>query len=635
MFSSGSEASPRHERELARGLSSLTPMAGDVFESSGGATNPIMSPVLGRMMSASSALEGMLLGSNSGDPLDAAPVSPDGEVSSRAAAAAARGASPYQPAKYFPDAEEWRGRGSTDNGSSGGGRVGRRTSSGHEREGQLENRKGGAHLGGLPLPAGYEGGVPNGGNVGAGAQQGSGGCSGDSSGGSSGGSSPGVVRRRGRPLPLSQEPKPEATTWSGKTSKRRHVPTPKHRVLPGAWGTLPAEETASVAAADGESRPGGEDQQAGSECASSRITQSSSDFNSDSNKTPSDSGAPAPAAAAAARGSGGLGEESVVPPPPPSPPPPSAPALPAPAAPTEAIHLSGNSGIPASDLLSEFDSNTTWAGASALSVATTRTGWGSVLDTSSALSQYPSSHLSTTAAKLDAAAVWTQQPPGRNGDVNGVSVVTANRRNRARASPSHNLRVVGGTPARRGIRGKPETYISGSSSSNSRGGGGSGVMNGGVGSGAGEDPSKPRTLTRPASISRKAAMSPHGVAMDAALRIVEEQGARLGIVKEEKEDAAAAAAATAAAANSSDGFRDAAYANQIAAPAMTSLEQRRQRAKAWAKSRAGGTSHQIRTGAMPTLDKNGKKVSRPRERRGERRGSGDSRRGGSDHHHQR
>lgn len=577
MFSSGSDdGSPRHERELARGLSSLTPMAGDVFESSGGTTNPIMSPVLGRMMSASSALEGMPLGSNSGDPLDTALVSPNGGVSSRAAAAAARGASPFQPAKHFPDPEDWRGRGSKDNGSSGGGtggRGGQRSSSRQGRDGGLENAEGGAQLSGLPLPVGYEAGVPNGGDGGAGAQQGSGGCSGDSS-SSSSGSSPGVVRRRGRPLPLSEEPKPElaTTTRSGKTNKRRHVPTPKHRVLPGAWGTLPAEERA---AADGEPRPGGEDQQGGSECASSRVTQSSSDFNSGSNKTPSDSGAPAAAAAAAQA----LGEESLVPPPPPSPPPPSAPAPPAPAAPTEPIHLSGNS-YPASELLSEFDSNTTWAGASALSVATTRTGWGSVLDTSSALSQYPSSHLSTTAAKLDAAAVWTQQPPGRNGDVNGVSVVTANRRNRGRASPSHNLRVVGGTPARRGIRGKPESFVSGSSSSNSRGAGGSSVMNGGMGSGGGEESSKPRTLTRPASISRRAAMSPHGVAMDAALRIVEEQGARLGIVKEEKEDAAAAAAAAAA-----DGFGDAAYANQIAAPAMTSLEQRRQRAKAWAKSR--------------------------------------------------
>ena len=66
-------------------------------------------------------------------------------------------------------------------------------------------------------------------------------------------------------------------------------------------------------------------------------------------------------------------------------------------------------------------------------------------------------------------------------------------------------------------------------------------------------------------------MSPHGVAMDAAMRLVEEHSARLGIVREE--------------AVANERARDTAYANQIAAPAMTSLEQRRQRAKDWAKSR--------------------------------------------------
>lgn len=85
---------------------------------------------------------------------------------------------------------------------------------------------------------------------------------------------------------------------------------------------------------------------------------------------------------------------------------------------------------------------------------------------------------------------------------------------------------------------------------------------------------KPTHLPRPLATPKRAAMSPHGVAMDAALKMVEERGARLGILREEGVSG-----------TEKGGGRDLAYDNQIAAPAMTSLEQRRQRAKAWARSR--------------------------------------------------
>lgn len=225
-----------------------------------------------------------------------------------------------------------------------------------------------------------------------------------------------------------------------------------------------------------------------------------------------------------------------------------------------------------------FDSNTTWAGASALSVATARTGgWGSVLDTGSALSFVGGSGQLSTASKLDAAA-WSQ-PSGRNGDASGnngnvVTVVTARDNNGAkgRASPVRTGVSLAGTPARRGSSRK-------SKSESKRNNTMSSVV------------AKPRSLSRPsATTSRRAVMSPHGVAMDAALRIVEEHGARLGIVREEADayahDKAAAAAAAA---------RDPSYGSQVASPAMTSQEQRRQRAKAWAKSRWGSDMSKIST----------------------------------------
>lgn len=549
MFSSGSECSPRGEREYARGLSALTSTIGDVFESSGGAAVPVLSPVLGQMVSSSSGLgDGMLM--LDGEEPESAAASPTAKRQGEASA---------EPSKRFPETEAWQSRARTANGGPGvgaGADVGGGGVSGPPVRGAVENAEGGAHTsasaaskdghhwqrqsGGLPLPAGIEApGVPNGGAE----------PSQDGSGSGNGSSSSPSARRRGRPL--SEEPNAAEVSKGGgvvKSNKRRHVPTPKHR-LPTAWGTLPT---------------GGHQEEADQEDGGDRgDTPSSSDFNSGSNKT-SDSGAAIAAVKKAAAAAA-----------PPAPPPsaeillapPPAPAPPAPQAP---IDFSNNNGVTASDLLSEFDSNTTWAGASAISVATTRTagtGWGSVLDTSSALSQYPSSHLSTTAAKLDAAAVWSQQPlVGKSGDLNGVVSVTttANRRSRGRASPPHNLRVPGGTPARRGVRKPKPDKMS-------------------AAAGGDDDSSKPRALARPTSTSRRAAMSPHGVAMDAAIRIVEERGARLGIVREEKEDAAAAAVA--AANNSDQANKDAAYANQIASPAMTSLEQRRQRAKAWAKSR--------------------------------------------------
>lgn len=214
----------------------------------------------------------------------------------------------------------------------------------------------------------------------------------------------------------------------------------------------------------------------------------------------------------------------------------------------------------ASEFGSAFDSNTTWAGAqSEVSVSTAKTGaWGSTLDTSSALSQYPGS---STASKLDS-GVWGQRSIlEENGGLNGTAVTaTTSSVARGRASPAH-PRGPGGTPARRGTRKKKLDKQASSMSSI----GGASVHPAAA--------SKPRNLPRPLSTPRRAAMSPHGVAMDAAMRIVDERGARLGIVREEGD------------AGTDRTGRDPSYANQIAAPAMTSLEQRRQRAKAWAKSR--------------------------------------------------
>lgn len=352
---------------------------------------------------------------------------------------------------------------------------------------------------------------------------------GNGSGGSgSGGGSPyRGERRRRRPEDDVEEPKE-----SSKGGKRRHVPTPRHRPqsTKDAWGySLASAAATATGAADG----GGEGGGGGEELdTSSRASQLTSDFNSSGpGNEPSDLGT--------ARAPSDFASE-----------------------------------LAESELLPDFDSNTTWAGASALSVTTAHTGGrASGFETSSALSQISGSYRST-ASKLDA-AVWSQQP-ARNGDSNNRIAVTAAARGggggsgRGRPSPQH-VRAPSGTPARRGAqRMKPKPQAVSSSTSKGAGGGEGGV--GGGGGGASATGLRPRSLTRPTSTSRRAAMSPHGVAMDAAIRIVEEHGARLGIVREEGD------------ANNDRG-RDASYANQIAAPAMTSLEDRRKRAKDWAKSR--------------------------------------------------
>ncbi|CAM9755518.1 unnamed protein product, partial [Ectocarpus fasciculatus] len=167
-------------------------------------------------------------------------------------------------------------------------------------------------------------------------------------------------------------------------------------------GKLAAAERSPAAAVNGEQ--GGKEEQGKHDCAS----RSSSEFSPASNKAGSDS----PSAVAAV----------VAPPPPSPPPPPPPPPAAAPSVPNEfAEDGEEDDDIPAaSDLLSKFDSNTTWAEASALSVATSRTaGWSSLVDTSFALSQYPSSYRSTTVAKLDNAGVWSEESQGKNGDLNG------------------------------------------------------------------------------------------------------------------------------------------------------------------------------------------------------------------------
>ncbi len=534
MFSSGSDCSPRHERRLARGVSGLGSSMAEGFESSGGVTIPAMSPVL--PTSSSGLGEGMLVA--------------DSEPHRGSSTAAEGGFA--EPHKTVPESEA-RGRG-------GGGRDS--SASGSESGSGLENAGRGAHMGrqvqqqqrpiwnGLPLPAGPDhlAGVPDGG--GEPLQGGSSGSGSDSRNGSSSSSSspPGGRQRRGRPPASVEEPNAELSNkrrggGHRRSKKREHVPTPRRRRVPGAWG----EEGEEAAAANGE----GDHQGSGYNFGSHSSTEYSG------SNPASESGT---AAAAAAAGQDGAAAAAVE-----LPPPPPAPAPPAPEAPVDFSQV---------DLLSEFDSNTTWAGASAYSHATARTGGrGSVFETSSALSQYPSSQRSTTAAKLDSAAVWKHQPlVGRNGELNGVvSVTTASRRSRGRASPPH-VRVPTGTPARRGARKGAKDKMSAAAAAAAAAAGGAG--------GGSEDSSKPRALPRPTSLSRRAAMSPHGVAMDAAMKIVEEQGARLGIVREEREDNAAGGGG-----GRGDRAKDAAYANQIAAPAMTSLEQRRQRAKAWAKSR--------------------------------------------------
>ncbi|CAN0163449.1 unnamed protein product [Ectocarpus fasciculatus] len=79
----------------------------------------------------------------------------------------------------------------------------------------------------------------------------------------------------------------------------------------------------------------------------------------------------------------------------------------------------------------------------------------------------------------------------------------------------------------------------------------------------------------------RAAMSPHGIAMDAAMRIVEESGHRLGIIaREEKKEATASSAFSI-----NHRAPDSARSPPISPAMMSSLEHRRERAKAWAKSR--------------------------------------------------
>lgn len=572
MFSSGSEsdAPTRTEREFVRGASALTSTMGDVFESSGGVAIPVMSPV---MASASSALEdSILLGLtldgallDAGDPRRAMPVAGDFGT-------------PLGHRKHHGiEAPRSSGRVSRMKaGSAGGG-------DGSGLGGRFENvQDGGAHhsseysghqqvSGGLLLPAAGLGvlGVPNGGLGGSGIDS-------NGSGNNSGGASPSFGQRRGGPPLLSEATEPKGGKGGG---KRTHLPTPKTR-LPGGGSSVAAVPGAGEGAV---ANGGGESQQQGGagvvDQYSARVSHSPGDFTSGSNKTNNDQVASASAVVAVAQQAGTDAVSATPPTPAPPAPAPRAPAPPAPPAPAPAAPIDfSNNSLPADELLSEFDSNTTWAGASAYSIATTRTGLGSI---SSALSQRPSSYRSTTGGKLDAAAVWSQQPQARNGSgVNGVSVVsTANSNRRGRAGRANQAeRAPGGTPARRGVRNRTssrtdinrETTASGMSSE-----------------GATDDPNnKPRALAKPTSTSRKAAMSPHGLAMDAAMRMVEEKGARLGIVREEKEDAAvAAAAASARRGGGINGDREDAYANQIAAPAMTSLEQRRQRAKAWAKSR--------------------------------------------------
>lgn len=581
MFSSGSEsdAPTRPEREFVRGRSALSSAMGDMFESSAGSANPVMSPVMAS--SPSSVLEeSILLGLiTDGALLDA-------RYPERAMPVGGEYGSPLEHPRHH-DNEAPRssvGVNRIKGGGTGGG-YGSGLSKWFEND-----RDGGAHhsageygneycghqqvSSGLPPPAaGFEVlGVPNG-RLGGGSSGISSVSSYGSGGNNSGCASPCFVQRRGGPPLLSESTEPKDGRGGG---KRPQVPIITHRLPVGG-----SRGAAAPGAGEDTLANGGE----GIDQYSGRVSQSPSDFTSGVDQATSECGAAAAAPSAAAAHQGvadavsatALSVVEVFARAPPAQAPP-APEPPAPPVQAQAAPIDfANNDLSAEELLSQFDSNTTWAGASAYSVATTRTGVGSI---SSALSVRPGSYRSTTGDKL--AAVWSQQPQTRNGSgVTGVHVTsTANnssRRGRAgRASQPE--RAPGGTPARRGVRNKTNRTDTNLTTT------ASGMPSEG---GAGESPSKPRALARPTTTSRKGAMSPHGLAMDAAMRMVEEQGARLGIVREEKEDAAVAAAAAAATAGGGGihGDQEDAYANQIAAPAMTSLEQRRQRAKAWAKSR--------------------------------------------------
>ncbi|CAM9377627.1 unnamed protein product, partial [Ectocarpus sp. 13 AM-2016] len=196
MFSSGSEASPRNDRDYGRGTSSVTSTMDDAFESSGTAVKaggPLMSPVLRTLASSGSGLaEGMMM------PVEEVPILPDHAGDTGGLVVAALGAA---------------GRGHGSSGSSSG--------------------------------------------------------------------SPSRVRRRGRLL--SEEPENDDASETGKGNKRRHAPpTPKHRVLSGAWGKLAAPERPAAAAANEEQ--GGREEQGKDDCATSCGSRSSSEFTSNSNE---------------------------------------------------------------------------------------------------------------------------------------------------------------------------------------------------------------------------------------------------------------------------------------------------------------------------------------------------------------
>lgn len=248
-------------------------------------------------------------------------------------------------------------------------------------------------------------------------------------------------------------------------------------------------------------------------------------------------------------------------------------------------------------MTSNFDSSTTFAGGSEFASVSTAISQrtGSILDSESpwAVSsehiqrhhqhmQHRSSlgsvgtdeHINTTnGASGSFGSSWTKTPRewakvplsakhavNNYEDQGSFTPPDRGRRSGPAAPQQHRTGLVGGAGARRNNR--PRRYLEKQMSSQSSA---SGSLVFPV--------SKPKQLPRPLATPRLQAMSPHGVAMDAALKM-EERGARLEILREETVTT-----------TEKYGAQDLAYDSQIAAPAMTSLEQRRQRAKAWAKSR--------------------------------------------------
>lgn len=506
MFSSGSERSPspRHDgRE--RGVSMATSGLADEAElPEGVGTSSMLGVAVSPGIGLGEEENADYLHGHSDDEEDVeanlGPMTPLAS-SLRQREVMGTGFTALEPPKSIPDIDARRGKARIT-----GSRV--RTGS------QLEEEEGGAQSGlSLPLsepgpPAGRgrgDGKLPDGGDHGRG------------TGSNIGSNSPSLERRRRRA--------DEAVEFkSSSRGKRRHVPIPKRRAdsREYPWGFTPADQ--------GDTLLGSIEYEEGEECypsAGGSLVESDFVGGVASIHTNGDSRAEAVVAHKVH--------------------------------PNELPTSNSTSNPSAIEFLSDFDSKSTWAGASAPSASTSRTGgWGSVFETSSALSQFPGSQLST-ASRFDDAPWWQHlEQPSRNGDL-GIAVVrhgsnnsgSSSRRGVGRASPQARLvRGPGGTPARRG---SSKTNME----ANVIGSGSSGKPHGGV--------------PRPSPGSRRAVMSPHGVAMDAAIRIVEERGARLGILQEEGDAEKA--------------VRELAYANQIAAPAMTSLEQRRQRAKAWAKSR--------------------------------------------------